>query len=87
MYLHLCTRSEPGKLATWHNSPRACARDLVPFAENKCGPSSLSDNHFLFLSFSSTWVNLRLHTENQLCNTPGSGLTVCVGGGGVVGGG
>ena len=41
MYLHLNTWSEPGMLATPHDSPRAHARDLVPFPENKCGPSSL----------------------------------------------
>jgi hypothetical protein len=41
VYLHLNTRSEPGKLATTHDSPRAHARDLVPVSENKCGPSML----------------------------------------------
>ena len=35
------------------------------------------------LSISSSWVNLRLHTENQLYTLPGSALKVCV----VVGGG
>ena len=34
------------------------------------------------LSISSSWVNLRLHTESQLYTLPGSALTVCVGGGG-----
>jgi hypothetical protein len=28
---------------------------------------------YFFLSFSSSWVNLRLHTENQLYTLPGSG--------------
>ena len=36
-----------------------------------------------FLSISSSWVNLRLHTENQLYTVPGSALTVCVVVGGV----
>jgi hypothetical protein len=42
----------------------------------------------LFLCLSSSLVNPRLHTENQLCIMPGSALTVCVsgGGGGWVGG-
>ena len=41
VYLHLNTRSELGKLATPHDSPRASSRDLVPFPENKHGLSSL----------------------------------------------
>jgi hypothetical protein len=41
---------------------------------------------FFFLCYSSSWVNLRLHTENQLCTMSGSALKVCVGGGGWVGG-
>ena len=36
----------------------------------------------VFLSSSSSWVNLRLHTENQLNTLHGSALKVCV----VVGG-
>ena len=35
----------------------------------------------LFLSISSNCINLRLHTENQLCKLPGSALKVCVVGG------
>ena len=34
----------------------------------------------IFLSISSSWVNLRLQTENQLNTLPGSTLKVCVGG-------
>ena len=34
------------------------------------------------LSISSSWVNMRLHTENQLYTMPGSALKVCVVGGG-----
>jgi hypothetical protein len=34
-----------------------------------------------FLRISSSWVNLRLHTENQLDTLPGSVLKVCVVGG------
>jgi hypothetical protein len=38
------------------------------------------------LHFSSSWVKIRLHTENQLPMLPGSALKVPVGGwGGVVG--
>ena len=33
--------SEPGNVATPHDSPHAHAMDLVPFPEKKCGPSSL----------------------------------------------
>ena len=33
------------------------------------------------LSISSSWVNMRLHTENQLYTMPGSALKVCVVGG------
>ena len=33
---------------------------------------------FLLLSISSSWVNLRLHIENQLYTLPGSVLKVCV---------
>jgi hypothetical protein len=36
-----------------------------------------------FLSISSSWVNIRLHTENQLYTLPGSALKVCVVVGGV----
>ena len=39
----------------------------------------LNPNFFLSISFS--WVNLRLHTENQLHMMPGRALKVCVGGG------
>ena len=35
-----------------------------------------------FLCLSSSLVNPRFHTENQLCIMPGSALKVCVGGGG-----
>ena len=35
-----------------------------------------------FLCHSSSLVNPRFHTENQLCIMPGSALKVCVGGGG-----
>ena len=34
------------------------------------------------LGISSSWVNMRLHTENQLYTMPGSALKVCVVGGG-----
>ena len=34
-----------------------------------------------FLSISSSWINLRLHTENKLYTLPGSALTICVVGG------
>ena len=39
-------------------------------------------NPTFFLSISFSWVNLRLHTENQLHMMPGRALKVCVGGGG-----
>jgi hypothetical protein len=39
-------------------------------------------NHNFFLSISFSWVNLRLHTENQLHVMPGRTLKVCVGAGG-----
>ena len=39
-------------------------------------------NPICFLSISSSWVNIRLHTENQLYTLPGSALKVCVVGGG-----
>ena len=35
--------------------------------------------------FSSSWVKIKLQTENQLLGLPGSGLNVSVGGGGGVG--
>ena len=35
-------------------------------------------NPIFFLSISSSWVNIRLHTENQLYTLPGSALKVCV---------
>jgi hypothetical protein len=34
----------------------------------------------MFLHISSTWVNIRLYTENQLPRLSGSGLKVCGGG-------
>ena len=34
----------------------------------------------LFLLISSSWVNVRLHTRNWLCNLPKSALNVPVGG-------
>ena len=34
--------------------------------------------HNFFLSISSSWVNLRLYTENQLYTLPGSALKVCL---------
>ena len=40
-----------------------------------------------FLHISSTWVKIRLYTENQLPRLSGSGLKVCGGGVGGVGGG
>ena len=41
--------------------------------------------HNLFLHISSSWVNIRFHTENQLPGLPGSALkVVLVGVGGVV---
>ena len=33
---------------------------------------------FFLLSISSSWVNIRLHTENQLYSLPGSALKLCV---------
>ena len=39
MFIHLKTQSEPGKLATPYNLPRA--RDLVSLPEKKRSPSSL----------------------------------------------
>ena len=44
-------------------------------------------NPIFILSISSSWVNLRLHTEKQVYTLPGSALKVCVVGGGWVGGG
>ena len=38
-------------------------------------------NPNVFLCLSSSLVNPRLHTENQLCIMPGSALKVCVVGG------
>ena len=35
-----------------------------------------------YLHILSSLVNIRLHTENWLCNLPGSALKVPVGGGG-----
>ena len=35
---------------------------------------------YFFLSISFSWVDLRLHTENQLHMMPGRALKVCVGG-------
>ena len=43
-----------------------------------------SGNPNFFLCLSSSLVNPRLYTENQLCVMPGSALKVCVGGGGWV---
>jgi hypothetical protein len=42
---------------------------------------------YFCLGISFSWVNLRLHTKNQLYTLPGSALKVCVvvGGGWVVG--
>jgi hypothetical protein len=37
----------------------------------------------LFLNISSSWVKIRLYSENQLPRLSGSGLKVCVGWGGV----
>ena len=42
-------------------------------------------NFFLYIL--SSLVNIRLDTENWLCNSPGSALKVPVGGGGSGGGG
>ena len=41
-----------------------------------------SGNPNLFLHNLSSLVNVRLHTDNWLCNLPGSALKVPVGGGG-----
>ena len=38
-------------------------------------------NPIFFLSISFSWVNLKLHTENQLHMMCGSAIKVCVGGG------
>ena len=40
---------------------------------------------YFFLYISSSWVKIRLHTENELPMLPGSALKVPVGGGVVVG--
>ena len=45
-----------------------------------CGGECAFPN--LFLHLLSSLVNCRLHTENCLCNLPGSALKVPVGGGG-----
>ena len=39
-------------------------------------------NPKFFLHIFSSWVMVRLHTENQLDSLPGSASTVCVGGSG-----
>ena len=44
-----------------------------------------SGDPYFFLHISSSWVKIRLHTENHLPGLPGSALKVCLGG--VVGGG
>ena len=52
------------------------------------GGGGLGDPYF-FLHISSSWVKIRLHTENQLPKLSGSALKVVVwsgGGGGGVGG-
>jgi hypothetical protein len=45
----------------------------------------MAPRYFFLLHISSSWVNIRLHTENQLPRLPGSALKVPGGGGGVVG--
>jgi hypothetical protein len=49
----------------------------------KLKSSSIFKNIELAFHNSSSWVQIRLHTENQLPGLPGSALKVCVGGGGV----
>ena len=49
----------------------------------KSEPSSVSACYTIFLHETSSWFEIRLHTENQLPGYPGSGLKVSV----VVGGG
>ena len=41
-----------------------------------------AENFLLFLHILYSLVNVRLHSENWLCNLPGSALKVPVGGGG-----
>ena len=42
------------------------------------GGEGLGDPYF-FLYISSSWVKIRLHTENELPRLPGSALKVCGG--------
>ena len=35
--------------------------------------------HIFFLHISSSWVKIKLHTENQLTGLPGSASKVCCG--------
>jgi hypothetical protein len=55
-------------------------------SEAKFGGGGGLHSPICFLSISSSWVNIRLHTENQLHTLPGSALKVCVVGGGGGGG-
>ena len=50
----------------------------------KSEPSSVSLCYTIFLHETSSWFEIRLHTENQLPGYPGSGLKVSVVGGGGV---
>ncbi len=40
-----------------------------------------SGDPYFFLHISSSWVKIRLHTENHLPGLPGSALKVCLVGG------
>jgi hypothetical protein len=54
--------------------------------KKKMRSSSIFKNIKVVFHISSSWVKIKLHTENQLPGLPGGALTVCVGwgGGGVV---
>ena len=48
---------------------------LVSISGGGVGGGGLGDPYF-FLHISSSWVKIRLHTENQLPGLPGSALKV-----------
>ena len=54
---------------------------LAPAQRSWVGMGGGAGNPNFWLCFSSSWVNLRFHTENQLCIVPRCAFKVWVGGG------
>ena len=78
----ICARDNPMRTCAWGLHEHGLNCEKVKVASSQGGV-----NPYFFLHIYSSWVEIRLPTENQPSSLPGSALKVCVvvGGGGVDG--